>query len=52
LKVGLRLHYFYDIIEEGSKTEGIALKEPKKDDIYVIGYTSGTSGNPKGVMNS
>jgi long-chain acyl-CoA synthetase len=47
------LIYFYSVIEEGEKVgESISLKEPTIDDIHIIGYTSGTTGTPKGVMST
>ena len=51
-KVGLNLYTIWDVIKEGSASENINLKKPTLDDIYLISYTSGTTGFPKGVMLS
>ena len=36
-------------VKEG-KTFDATLEEPKAETVYTISYTSGTTGQPKGVM--
>eukprot|EP00347_Sterkiella_histriomuscorum_P005970 403354567 len=45
----LKLFNISEIIEYGSQTK-VNLERPKPDSIYIICYTSGTTGDPKGVM--
>lgn len=51
-EVGLNLFYFYEVVEAGKKLEDCKLTEPEKDSIYMICYTSGTTGEPKAAMLS
>ena len=53
--LGISLNLYDDIIEIGKKEkrEGRAsIVEPKSDDIITLSYTSGTTGDPKGVKLS
>lgn len=46
----IKLYYFYDIIEDGKKAHDVVVNEPKPDSVYMFSYTSGTTGDPKGVI--
>lgn len=51
-KVGLKIYSFEQVIMKGreSVSAGTAsLNEPTMDDCYMFSYTSGTTGDPKGV---
>ncbi|OBT56365.1 hypothetical protein VE04_04025 [Pseudogymnoascus sp. 24MN13] len=48
-EVGVAIHYIRDVEELGAKSS-IPMNPPKSDDIITINYTSGTTGNPKGVV--
>ena len=43
-------YYFQDLIEIGKQEVEVVLEEPKPETIYMICYTSGTTGDLKGVM--
>lgn len=49
-KVDLKLHYFWDVVDRGSKMPNNTFNEPEPDSIYMFCYTSGTTGDPKAAM--
>src|SRR5258708_1030319 len=49
-QLGLKVINYKDVLEAGSKVEEFKYKEPNPDRIYIFGYTSGTTGDPKGAM--
>ncbi|KAJ9141897.1 Long chain acyl-CoA synthetase 7, peroxisomal [Pleurostoma richardsiae] len=49
--VGIEIYSMADVEAIGARS-GRLMHPPKKDDILTINYTSGTTGNPKGVVIS
>lgn len=46
---GLTIHYMGDVEALGAASP-LPMRAPRADDIVTINYTSGTTGNPKGVV--
>lgn len=46
---GVKIHYIRDVEALGER-QPLPMAPPKPDDIVTINYTSGTTGNPKGVV--
>ena len=46
---GIALHRFESLVTSG-KENSLAPHPPKYEDLGIVCYTSGTTGNPKGVM--
>ena len=46
---GLKVYTFNDVVEAGRGASDVTLREPTPDSVYMICYTSGTTGNPKGA---
>lgn len=49
---GITIYTYEDILKEGAAaaSEVPAFEDPSKDDFYMFSYTSGTTGDSKGVM--
>ena len=50
--VGLTLYSMNEVMEVGRQNPDLAFEEPKPTDVYGLSYTSGTTGDPKGVMST
>lgn len=51
-KAGIKIFTFSEIISKGKEVAATnaQLPEAKPEDVYMLSYTSGTTGDPKGVM--
>lgn len=47
-EVGFNVYSFAEVIEAGKKSSE-SFKEPTNDSVFMLSYTSGTTGNPKAV---
>ena len=49
-EVKIKITKYSEVLEAGAKTtDGFAMSEPTGDDVCMFSYTSGTTGDPKGV---
>lgn len=48
-EAGITIHYIEDVEAIGA-TSNFPMNPPRADDVITINYTSGTTGNPKGVV--
>lgn len=53
-EAGIKLYTFQEIVDIGAKEKEEngphEIQEPTPEDVYMLSYTSGTTGNPKGVQ--
>ncbi|KAF7940958.1 uncharacterized protein EAE97_007143 [Botrytis byssoidea] len=49
-EVGIAIHYIGDVEAIGAASPNSPMNPPRPEDIITINYTSGTTGNPKGVV--
>jgi len=51
-QAGLTIYTFNEVVEKGKevkKSGNFSLDLPNKDDVFMLSFTSGTTGDPKGV---
>ena len=49
-EAGVSILDFQQLVEAGKADKSVELHPPKGEDLGIVCYTSGTTGNPKGVM--
>jgi long-chain acyl-CoA synthetase len=49
-EVGISIHYIGDVEAIGAAVPNAPMRPPRPEDIVTVNYTSGTTGNPKGVV--
>ena len=48
-KAGLTIYTFEEVVKAGASSVSKTTREPSPDDTFMFSYTSGTTGDPKGV---
>jgi len=48
----LKLYSFNDVLEVGKEHADLEFEEPTPEMVYGLSYTSGTTGDPKGVKST
>lgn len=51
-RLGVNLYTMSEILTQGMHNTDFKVVEPKYEDVYMLSYTSGTTGYPKGVKLS
>ena len=51
-EAGIRILHFDDVLKAGEANANFVVEEPHQDDSLMFSYTSGTTGDPKGVKTS
>ncbi len=51
-EVQITAHSFDDVCKKGEQSSNLPFEEPNKEDVYIFSYTSGTTGDSKGVKLS
>jgi long-chain acyl-CoA synthetase len=46
----ISIHFFDDLCKKGAKIHDFKVTEPDAHDVIQLSYTSGTTGDPKGVI--
>lgn len=51
-EAGIRVLHFDDVLKAGQANDSFEVEEPDETDSLMFSYTSGTTGDPKGVKTS